>query len=351
MRQAFTAELEQLRLQVELMGVRVDENLERMPRGARAPATSTWPRVTVEADDQIDAMNVSLTERCYDLLSRESPVAGDLRFVVSVLRVLSELERIGDLALRVVKLAPDWELLHGHPATFDILRRRWPTPRSSSTAPPCGPGRRQDLGLAAELADNRPMEAFTERFSRELLGHRRTRRRAGGGAYAGGGPVARPHRRPRRHHRGAHPLPDHRRSRPTSPPRSGDGRHARGPACRPAGRTTSSSTSIKGDIVRMAAMVTEGIPRATQVLLDHDLGGAQAIIDGDDPLDALALETEEQCYAVFALQQPMAGDLRGLITARPHGQRDRAQRRPGRQHRQGRPPHLRHRVHAPPARA
>ncbi len=51
--------------------------------------------------------------------------------------------------------------------------------------------------------------------------------------------------------------------------------------------------SIKGDLVRMAAMVTEGIPRATQVLLDHDLGGAQAIIDGDDPLDALALETEE----------------------------------------------------------
>lgn len=73
--------------------------------------------------------------------------------------------------------------------------------------------------------------------------------------------------------------------------------------------------SIKGDIVRMAAMVTEGIPRATQVLLDHDLGGAQAIIDGDDPLDALSLETEEQCYAVFALQQPMASDLRGLITA------------------------------------
>ena len=45
-------------------------------------------------------MNVSLTERCYDLLGREAPVASDLRFVVSVLRVLGELERIGDLALR-----------------------------------------------------------------------------------------------------------------------------------------------------------------------------------------------------------------------------------------------------------
>ena len=45
-------------------------------------------------------------------------------------------------------------------------------------------------------------------------------------------------------------------------------------------------------------------PGRTQVLLDHDLGGAQQLIDGDDALDALALETEERCYRVFALQQP-----------------------------------------------
>lgn len=50
---------------------------------------------------------------------------------------------------------------------------------------------------------------------------------------------------------------------------------------------------VKGDLVRMAALVSEGIPRATHVLLDHDMGGAQQIIDDDDPLDALALETEE----------------------------------------------------------
>src|SRR3954453_3175896 len=73
------------------------------------------------ADDEIDAMNVSLTERCYDLLRREAPVASDLRFVVSVLRVLSKLERIGDLALRVIKLAPDHQFLTASEPTFDIL--------------------------------------------------------------------------------------------------------------------------------------------------------------------------------------------------------------------------------------
>ena len=65
----------------------------------------------------------------------------------------------------------------------------------------------------------------------------------------------------------------------------------------------------------MAAMVTEGIPRATEVLLVGDLADAQRIIEGDDPLDARAVELEEVCYQQLALQQPMAGDLRGIVTA------------------------------------
>src|SRR5438270_626631 len=109
-RTAFNAELDQVRLQVELMGVRVDQNLERM-RSVLADGSIGMISAALSADDEIDAMNVSLTERCYDLLRREAPVASDLRFIVSVLRILSELERIGDLGLRVIKLAPDFPLL------------------------------------------------------------------------------------------------------------------------------------------------------------------------------------------------------------------------------------------------
>lgn len=73
--------------------------------------------------------------------------------------------------------------------------------------------------------------------------------------------------------------------------------------------------AISHDIVRLAAMVTECIPRGTEVLLAMDLQGAQAIIEGDDELDTLALDIEEHCYQVLALQQPMAGDLRSIVTA------------------------------------
>jgi phosphate transport system protein len=102
------------------MAVRVGETLGRMERvlatGDRAEAEAA-----VAADDAVDAMLVSLTERCYDILCRESPMASDLRFVVSVLRVVEELERMGDLALRVVKLAPDHARLAANPPTFALL--------------------------------------------------------------------------------------------------------------------------------------------------------------------------------------------------------------------------------------
>jgi phosphate transport system protein len=167
MRHVFRDELDQLRMQVELMGVRVDENLERM-RVVLDNGDLALADTAVQADNEIDAMNVSLTERCYLLLGRESPVASDLRFIVSVLRIISEFERIGDLALRVVKLAPKHELLASTEVLFDILvtladesvesyrlaLRAWSA---------------QDLVLATDLAtQTRSLDLYYERLLNEL---------------------------------------------------------------------------------------------------------------------------------------------------------------------------------------
>lgn len=72
---------------------------------------------------------------------------------------------------------------------------------------------------------------------------------------------------------------------------------------------------IRQEMVEMAALVTEGIPRATETLLAGDLTEAQRIIEDDDPLDAKAIDLEERCYQQLALQQPMAGDLRSIVAA------------------------------------
>jgi phosphate transport system protein len=166
-RLALRGELDQLRLQVELMGVRVDENLERM-RTVLADGDAAVARLAMSADDEIDAMNVSLTERCYLVLGREAPVASDLRFVTSVLRIISELERVGDLALRVVQLAVVQPMLVDAGIVFDILLtiadealdqfrtalRAWSM---------------QDLGLATELAAHgRSLDLYYDRLIIEL---------------------------------------------------------------------------------------------------------------------------------------------------------------------------------------
>ena len=69
----------------------------------------------------------------------------------------------------------------------------------------------------------------------------------------------------------------------------------------------------KNELVRLAAQVTETIPRATAVLLDGDLEGADYLIRADDDVDNRTLELEEHCYRILALQAPVASDLRQVV--------------------------------------
>jgi len=72
---------------------------------------------------------------------------------------------------------------------------------------------------------------------------------------------------------------------------------------------------IRQRIVRLAGSVIEAIPRATGILLDGDLEGADYLISSDDEIDARSLDLEEECYRVMALQAPVASDFRTLVSA------------------------------------
>jgi len=73
--------------------------------------------------------------------------------------------------------------------------------------------------------------------------------------------------------------------------------------------------AIRDTIVTLAAHVTEAIPRATEALTENNLALAQSVIEDDVELDRLSLEIEERSYALIALQQPMASDMRAIVTA------------------------------------
>ena len=72
---------------------------------------------------------------------------------------------------------------------------------------------------------------------------------------------------------------------------------------------------IQRDLIRLAARVIDTINRGTDALLDLDLAAAQDLIDGDDEIDVFTLDIEERCFTVLARQQPMAGDMRAVVTA------------------------------------
>ncbi len=72
---------------------------------------------------------------------------------------------------------------------------------------------------------------------------------------------------------------------------------------------------IRDGIAMLAAGVTELVPRATEVLLDGDLESAEYLILGDSEYDARSVELEESCFNAIALQAPVAGDLRSLVSA------------------------------------
>ncbi len=71
--------------------------------------------------------------------------------------------------------------------------------------------------------------------------------------------------------------------------------------------------SARAELARLAALVAELIPRATAILLDGDLEGAEYIIRGDEEIDARCVDLEEQCIRILALQAPVATELRQVV--------------------------------------
>lgn len=57
----------------------------------------------IDADDEIDATEILIEEECLKILALYQPVAGDLRKVITILKVNNEIERVGDLAVNIAE--------------------------------------------------------------------------------------------------------------------------------------------------------------------------------------------------------------------------------------------------------
>jgi len=58
-----------------------------------------------EGEDRINAMEIAIDDMCLKLLALRQPLAGDLRFITSAMKITKDLERIGDLAVKIAERA------------------------------------------------------------------------------------------------------------------------------------------------------------------------------------------------------------------------------------------------------
>jgi phosphate transport system protein len=95
-------ELHDLKQQVVYVGSLVEDALDKAIR-ALATRNAALAREVMDADQEIDRMEVAVEEDCLKILALYQPVAYDLRFVVAVLKINNDLERMGDLARNIAK--------------------------------------------------------------------------------------------------------------------------------------------------------------------------------------------------------------------------------------------------------
>lgn len=103
-RQSYQDQLDALREEVLYMGELVAERL-RFGLEAMELKDQSLAREVIEGDAEINDMYLRLEGDCIDLFALQQPVASDLRFIASSFKIVTDLERIGDLATNLAGYA------------------------------------------------------------------------------------------------------------------------------------------------------------------------------------------------------------------------------------------------------
>ena len=117
----FDADLERLRASVLQMGGLVEQQIEHALHSLTTGDMRLADQV-VEKDHHVNALEISIDEDCTNIIARRQPAAGDLRMVMTVIKLITDIERIGDEAdkmARMAKLVHTTDRLHA-PRLADI---------------------------------------------------------------------------------------------------------------------------------------------------------------------------------------------------------------------------------------
>jgi len=106
MTRQYQKQIDKVKKMILQLTAMVEETLQASVKATTERNIELAQRVIV-ADEEIDQFEVEIEEECLKLLALYQPVAIDLRYIVAVLKINNDLERIGDLAVNIAKRAMD----------------------------------------------------------------------------------------------------------------------------------------------------------------------------------------------------------------------------------------------------
>jgi len=100
MQRHFHEELETLKQTLLAMGGLVEDQIRRVLR-ALVERDSDLAQEVIDRDREVNSYDVEVDEKCVELLALHQPTAGDLRFITTAMKIVTDLERIGDQAVNI----------------------------------------------------------------------------------------------------------------------------------------------------------------------------------------------------------------------------------------------------------
>ena len=114
----FRKELERIKQMVLSLGTMVEDRVQ-MAKKSIETLDGELARVIVDQDHEIDQMEIDVEEECLRALALYQPVAVDLRFLIAVIKINNDLERVGDEAANIARRVGSLSKQHRAPFQYD----------------------------------------------------------------------------------------------------------------------------------------------------------------------------------------------------------------------------------------
>ncbi|MFT5175201.1 MAG: phosphate transport system protein [Gammaproteobacteria bacterium] len=164
----YDEELEQLRAKVLRIGGLVETMLSDALE-AVAKGDSELAATVVLADREVNALEIEIDEQCAMILARRAPVAGDLRLVIGIIKVVTDLERMGDESVRIARMAIRMAEHATTARRTENLRNLGPRVQTMLRHALDAFARTDPQSAAVVIAEDRVIDREYESLSREMI--------------------------------------------------------------------------------------------------------------------------------------------------------------------------------------